>query len=95
MADQICEIACKTMLNGTSTLLQVQRVSTVISCTEMRWENAIEKLKMRFKCRFGFGLGLEKTSSVANSMGKLGAPDTEKANSNQMIHKVQRHTAVY
>ena len=48
------------MLNGTCTLLQVQRVCTVISHTEMRWENVIEKLKMRLKCVFGFGFGLEK-----------------------------------
>ena len=36
--------------------LQVQMVSTVISHTEMQWENAIENSKMRFKCGFGFGL---------------------------------------
>ena len=57
-------------------LLQVQRVSTVISHTGMRWENAIEKLKMRFKCGFRFRFRLE--IGVA-SMGKLGAPDTENA----------------
>ena len=37
-------------------LLQVQRVSTVISHTELQWENAIEKSKMRFKCGLGFRL---------------------------------------
>ena len=60
-------------------LLQVQSVSTVISCTETRWENAIEKSKMRFKC----GFGIEKNSSVVNSVGKLGAPDTENASKQQ------------
>ena len=60
-------------------LLQVRNVSTVISCTETQWENTIEKSKRRFKCRFGFGFGLKKMSSVANSTGELGAPDTENA----------------
>ena len=32
-------------------LLQVQRVSTVISCTETQWENAIEKSKNAIQMR--------------------------------------------
>ena len=62
-------------------LLQVQRVSTVISHTETRWENTIEKSKnviqMRVRVRD------RKLSSVANSTGELGAPDTENVSKQQ------------
>ena len=66
-------------------LLQVRRVSTVISRTETRWENAIEKnestIQMRVQVRVW--VWARKLSSVANSTGKLGAPDTENASKQQ------------
>ena len=82
------------MLNGTCTLLQVQRVSTVISHTQMQWENAIEKSKMQFKC--GFGFGLEKVVAWQTQWANLELQTPKMhQNSNQTIHKVQRHTAGY
>ena len=69
-------------------LLQVQRVSTVISCTEMQWENAIEKSKMHSQCGFGFGFGLEKevTWQTQQVNLELQTPKMHQ-NNNQMIHK--------
>ena len=84
------------MLNGTCTLLQVQRVSTVILHTEMRWENVIEKSKMQFKCGFGFGLGLEKSVAWQTQWVnlELRTPKTHQ-NSNQTIHNAQQRTVGY
>ena len=49
------------MLNGTCTLLQVRRVSTVILRTEMQWENAIENSKKYdSSAGLGSGMGLKK-----------------------------------
>ena len=67
------------MLNGTCTLLQVQRVSTVISCTKMRRENTIENSKNAIQMWVQVRAQARKRSNAANSMGKLGAPDTENA----------------
>ena len=55
-------------------LLQVQRVSTVILRTEMRMENAIEKIENAIQMWVQVRVWAQKISSVANSMGKLGAP---------------------
>ena len=63
--------------------LQVRRVSTVISRTEMRWENAIEKLKKAIQKRVRVRVRARNLGSVANSMGELGAPDTENASKQQ------------
>ena len=75
-------------------LLQVRRVSTVISRTEMRRENAIEKSKMQFKCRFGFGFGLENAVAWQTQWVnlELWTPKMRR-NSNQTIHNVQQRTA--
>ena len=77
-------------------LLQVRKVSTVISCTETPWENARENSKMRFKCGLGFGFGLEReaTGQTQWTPKMLWRPKTCR-NSNQTIHKVQQHTAGY
>ena len=77
-------------------LLQVQRVSTVISHTEMRRENAIEKSKMQFKCRFGFGFGLKNSVAWQTQQAnlELRTPKTRR-NSNQMINNAQQHTVGY
>ena len=64
-------------------LLQVQRVSTVISHTETRWENAIEKSKNAIQMRVRVWVRAQKLSSVANSMGELGALDTKNASKQQ------------
>ena len=69
------------MLNGTSTLLQVRRVSTVILCTEMRWENAIEKIENAIQ--MWVQVQARKSSSTAKSMGKLGDPVTENVSKQQ------------
>ena len=61
-------------------LLQVRRVSTVILHTEMRLENAIENRKGNSNA--GSGLG-SKRSSAANSMGNLGAQETENVSKQQ------------
>ena len=73
--------------------LQVRRVSTVISRTETRWENAIEKSKREGKTRLKIENAIQmrvrvrvrarKHGSVANSTGELGAPDTENASKQQ------------
>ena len=60
-------------------LLQVQRVSTVISRTEMRRENMIENSKNPIQVRIQVQVQTQKRSNVANSTGKLGALDTENA----------------
>ena len=77
-------------------LLQVQRVSTVISRTETRWENAIEKLKMRFKCGFRFGFELEILVAWRTQRAnlELRTPKTRR-NNNKMIHNAQQRTAGY
>ena len=71
------------MLNGTCTLLQVRRVSTVILHTETRWENAIEKSKNAIQMRVQVQVRAQNLSSVVNSTGKLGAPDTENTSKQQ------------
>ena len=60
-------------------LLQVQRVSTVIVWTETQWENAIEKFKnvIQVWVRVRVRVWTQKRRNAVNSMGKLGAPDTE------------------
>ena len=63
--------------------LQVQRVSTVISRTETRWENAIEKIENAIQMRVRVRVRARNLSSVANSTGKLGALDTENASKQQ------------
>ena len=84
------------MLNGTCTLLQVRRVSTVILHTEMRWENTIEKTKMRFECGFGFGFGLEISVAWQTQRVNLELQTLKMhRNSNQTIHNVQQRTAGY
>ena len=64
-------------------LLQVRRVSTVISSTEMQWENAIEKSKNAIQVRVQVRVQARKRSRMANSMGKLGALDTENTSKQQ------------
>ena len=64
-------------------LLQVRRVSTVISRTETRWENVIEKIENVIQMRVQVWVRARKISSVVNSMGKLGALDTENASKQQ------------
>ena len=64
-------------LNGTCTLLQVQRVSTVILCTEMQRENTIENSKNAIQMQVRVQAWAQKRSNAANPMGKLGDPDTE------------------
>ena len=71
------------MLNGTCTLLRVRRVSTVISRTETRWENAIKKSKNAIQMRVRVRIQAQKLSSVVNSTGELGAPDTENMSKQQ------------
>ena len=71
------------MLNGTCTLLQVRRASTVILCTEMQWENAIEKIKNEIQMQVRVWVRAQKSSSMVNSFGKLGAPDTENESKQQ------------
>ena len=75
-------------------LLQVRRVSTVISRTETRWENTIEKVKMRFKCGFGFGLENSVAWRTQWANLELRTPKTRR-NSNQTIHNAQQRTAGY
>ena len=81
-------------VNGTCTRLQVRRVSTVISRTETRWENAIEKAKREGKTRLKkiesaiqmrvwVRVRARNHGSVANPTGELGAPDTENASKQQ------------
>ena len=76
--------------------LQVRRVSTVISRTEMRWENAIEKSKMQFKCGFGFGFELEilVVWQTQRANLELRTPKTRR-NNNTTIHNAQQRTAGY
>ena len=62
-------------------LLQVRRVTTVILCTEMRGENMIEKIENAIQ--MWVWVRARKISSVANSAGELGAPDTENASKQQ------------
>ena len=66
-------------------LLQVQRVSTVILHTEMQWENAIEKSKnaIQMWVRVQVQVQAQNRSSAVNSMGTLGAPDTENMSKQQ------------
>ena len=64
-------------------LLQVQRVSTVILHTETRWENAIKKIENAIQMRVRVQVRARKFSSMANSTGELGAPDTENASKQQ------------
>ena len=59
------------MVNGTCTLLQVRKASTVILRTEMRWENAIENSKNAIQVRVRAQVWTQKRSNAANSMGKL------------------------
>ena len=77
-------------------LLQVQRVSTVISRTETRWENAIEKSKTQFKCGFGFGLELEILVAwqIQQVNLELWTPKMRR-NNNKTIHNAQQRTAGY
>ena len=83
-------------LNGTCTLLQVRRVSTVILRTETRWENAIEKSKMPFKCGFGFGFGLNNSVAWQTQRANLELRTLKThQNSNLTIHNVQQRTAGY
>ena len=63
--------------------MQVQKASTVISRTETQWENAIEQSKNVIQMRVWVEVRAQKISSVVNSMGKLGAPDTENASKQQ------------
>ena len=56
-------------------------MSTVISRTETRWENAIEKIENAIQMRVQ--VRARKNSSVVNSTGKLGAPDTENVSKQQ------------
>ena len=65
-------------------LLQVQRVSTVISRTDMRRENTIEKIKNAIQMRLRVQVQARTRSNMANSMGKLGALDTENALKQQL-----------
>ena len=58
-------------------------MSTVISCTETGWENAIEKIKKAIQMQVPVWVLAQKISSVANLMGKLGAPDTENTSKQQ------------
>ena len=60
-------------------LLQVQWVSTVISCTEMQWENLNEKIENAIQMRVRVRARARKISSMVNSMSELGAPDTKNA----------------
>ena len=77
-------------------LLQVQRVSTVILHTEMRWENVTEKSKVRVKCGFGFGFGLTKSIAWRTQRVNLELRTPKmRRNSNQTIHNVQQHTVGY
>ena len=62
--------------------LQVQRVSTVISRTETRWENAIEN-RNAIQMRVCVRVRARNLGSVANSTGELGAPDTENTSKQQ------------
>ena len=64
-------------------LLQVRRVSIVISCTEMRWENVIEKIENAIQMWVRVQVQARNLGSMANSMGELGAPDTENASKQQ------------
>ena len=74
--------------------LQVRRVSTVISRTETRWENAIEKSKMRFKCRFGFGFELEISVVWRTQQANLELRTPKRRrNNNKTIHNAQQRTA--
>ena len=57
--------------------MQVQRVSTVISCTQMRWEDVIEKIENAIQMQVR--VRARKISSMANSTGKLRALDTKNA----------------
>ena len=68
---------------GLAQLLQVRRVSTVILHTEMRWENAIEKIENAIQMQVQVQVRAQKMSSVANSTGELGAPDTENMSKQQ------------
>ena len=75
-------------------LLQVRRVRTVISRTEMQCENAIDKSKMRFKC--GFGFELEKVVAQRTQRASLELQTLKTCqNNNQTIHKAQRRTVGY
>ena len=77
-------------------LLQVQRVSTVISHTEMQWENAIEKSKMQFKCGFRFGFGLENSVAWRTQQANLELQTPKmRRNSNQTMHNAQQRTPGY
>ena len=71
------------MLNGTCTLLQVRRVSTVISRTETRWANAIEKIENAIQTRVQVQVRAQNLGCVVNSTGKLGALDTENVSKQQ------------
>ena len=62
-------------------LLQVQRVSTVILCTETQWENTIEKSKNAIQIQVQ--VRARKNSCVAYSTGKFGALDTENMSKQQ------------
>ena len=52
-------------------LLQVQRVSTVILCTEMQREYTIEKSKNDIQVRVHVRVQAQNRSSTENSTGKL------------------------
>ena len=56
-------------------LLQVQRVSTVISHTKMRWVKANENQKFVTQVWVQEQVRTQKGSNVVNSTGKLGVLD--------------------
>ena len=64
-------------------VLQVQRVTTVISRTKTRWEKVIEKLKSVIQVQVQVRVRTQKRSNGANLMGKLGALDTINASKQQ------------
>ena len=52
-------------------------VGTVISCTEIRRENAIENSKNAIQMQVRVQVWAQNKSNAVNSMGKLGALDTK------------------
>ena len=74
--------------------LQVRRVSTVISHTETRWENAIEKSKREGKTRLKNRKCDSNAGSGSGSSSKLRTPKMRR-NNNKTIHNVQQRTAGY
>ena len=64
------------MLNGTCTLLQVGRVSTVILHTKMRWEKVSEKFQNAIQVWVRVWVWAQKRSNTVNATGKLCALDS-------------------